>query len=128
MVTIITSSNDLLPSPSFISQIITLRRSRSEVTIRWWPRRGVDKLILEGNGLIVRNCSRLPVCGLGFIPALEFIHHCQPQRSPCNGVLVGNSGRVVRMVRQQKRISCVLVGKHHKRWSLLRSGCRGYPA
>ncbi|MBW0572061.1 hypothetical protein O181_111776 [Austropuccinia psidii MF-1] len=61
MVTIVPSSNVLLPLPSFIGRISTSLQSRSKVTIGWWPRRGVNKLILEGTGLIVRNYSRLPV-------------------------------------------------------------------
>ncbi|MBW0490560.1 hypothetical protein O181_030275 [Austropuccinia psidii MF-1] len=44
MVTIGPSSNVLLPSPSFIGWIITSLRSRSEVTIGWWPRRGGGKI------------------------------------------------------------------------------------
>ncbi|MBW0526519.1 hypothetical protein O181_066234 [Austropuccinia psidii MF-1] len=40
MVIIGPSSNVLLLSPSFISQIITSLQSRNEVTIGWWPRRG----------------------------------------------------------------------------------------
>ncbi|MBW0499910.1 hypothetical protein O181_039625 [Austropuccinia psidii MF-1] len=63
MVTICQSSNVLSPLPSFIGQIITSLWFRSEVTIRWWPRRGVDKSILEGPGLIVQNHSCLPVLG-----------------------------------------------------------------
>ncbi|MBW0534410.1 hypothetical protein O181_074125 [Austropuccinia psidii MF-1] len=65
MVTISPSLNVLSPLPSLIGQIITLLRSRSEVTIGWWPRRGVDKSILEGTGLIVRNHSRRPAWGPG---------------------------------------------------------------
>ncbi|MBW0518854.1 hypothetical protein O181_058569 [Austropuccinia psidii MF-1] len=60
MVTISPSSNVLLPLPSFLGRLITSLRSRSEVTIRWWPWRGVDKSILEGTGLMVRQRSRLP--------------------------------------------------------------------
>ncbi|MBW0540823.1 hypothetical protein O181_080538 [Austropuccinia psidii MF-1] len=44
MVTIGPRSNVLLPLPSFIGWIITLLRSRSEVTIGWWPRRGGGKI------------------------------------------------------------------------------------
>ncbi|MBW0531722.1 hypothetical protein O181_071437 [Austropuccinia psidii MF-1] len=59
MVMISPSLNVLSPSPSFIGRIITLLRLRSEVAIRW----GVDKSILEGTGLIVRNCSCWPAWG-----------------------------------------------------------------
>ncbi|MBW0531484.1 hypothetical protein O181_071199 [Austropuccinia psidii MF-1] len=59
------SLNVLSPSPSFIDRIITLLWLRSELTIGWWPRRGVDKLILEGTGLIVWNPSHRPAWGPG---------------------------------------------------------------
>ncbi|MBW0584744.1 hypothetical protein O181_124459 [Austropuccinia psidii MF-1] len=56
MVTIGPSLNVLSPLPSFIGQIITSLRSRSEVTIGG----GVDKSTLDGTGLIVRNLSQCP--------------------------------------------------------------------
>ncbi|MBW0571674.1 hypothetical protein O181_111389 [Austropuccinia psidii MF-1] len=63
MVTIGPSSNVLLPSPSFIGRIVTALRSGSQVTIGWWPRRGVEKSILEGTGQIIQNCLRRPSWG-----------------------------------------------------------------
>ncbi|MBW0594156.1 hypothetical protein O181_133871 [Austropuccinia psidii MF-1] len=49
MVTISPSSNVLSPSPSFIGRIITSLRSRSEVTIGWWPRRGSGQIDTGGD-------------------------------------------------------------------------------
>ncbi|MBW0580310.1 hypothetical protein O181_120025 [Austropuccinia psidii MF-1] len=38
-----------MPSPSFIGKIITLLRSRSEVAIGWWPRRGGGQINAGGD-------------------------------------------------------------------------------
>ncbi|MBW0587885.1 hypothetical protein O181_127600 [Austropuccinia psidii MF-1] len=49
MVTISPSLNVFFPLPSFIGRIITSLRSRGEVTIRWWPRRGGGQINAWGD-------------------------------------------------------------------------------
>ncbi|MBW0565343.1 hypothetical protein O181_105058 [Austropuccinia psidii MF-1] len=120
------SSNVLSPSPSFMGRISTFLRSRSEVTIGWWPRRGVDKSILEGTGLILRNRSCQPVWGPGFHLCSDMVSSSSTKKESLRGRLGGNSsGCVVGRGGQQTNISCVLVGKHHKCRLLSRNKCRG---
>ncbi|MBW0525006.1 hypothetical protein O181_064721 [Austropuccinia psidii MF-1] len=87
MVTIGPSSNVLTPSPSFIGQKMTSLRLKSEVTIGWWPRKGVDKLILEGTGLIMRNRSHLPVWDPGVHSILGILSFSSTTKESSQGHL-----------------------------------------